>query len=141
MRILVIDGMGGGLGRAVIENIRAVMPDAKVVALGTNALATSAMLKAGANMGATGENAIAHNCRQADYIVGAVGIVMVNAMLGEISPRIARAVSESDARKILINASKCGVHIAGMSEKPLAQYVADAVNIIRDLSGAQSAQS
>ncbi|MDR1262662.1 MAG: DUF3842 family protein [Oscillospiraceae bacterium] len=134
MRILVIDGMGGGLGKAVVETIHAAIPDALIIALGTNALATSAMLRAGANMGATGENAIAFNCGQADYIVGAIGIILVNAMLGEISPRIAQAVSESAARKILINAPKCGVNIVGTAEKPMAQYIAEVPDIIRRLS-------
>jgi hypothetical protein len=134
VRILVIDGMGGGLGKAVIETIRANIPDALIIALGTNALATSAMLRAGANMGATGENAIAFNCGHADYIVGAIGIILTNAMLGEISPRIAQAVSGSSARKVLINAPKCGVHIVGVAEKPMAQYIAEVPDIIRGLS-------
>lgn len=137
MRILVIDGMGGGLGKAVIEYTRAAIHDAHIVALGTNSHATTAMLKAGANQGATGENAIAHNCAQADIIVGAIGIVLANAMMGEISPRIAQAVSDSPAQKILIHASRCGVHIAGLSEKPLAQYIAEIPEIIARLSAAR----
>ncbi len=133
MRIVVIDGQGGGLGRAVVEQVRAALPDAELIAVGTNALATQAMLKAGAQAGATGENAVIYNCARADVIVGALGIGFANAMHGEISPAMARAVSESDAHKLLIPISKCSVRVLGVTERTLAQYVAEAAEALRAL--------
>ena len=125
MNILVIDGMGGGVGRAVIERIRAASAEHVITAIGTNAIATASMHKAGANMAATGENAIIHNCNSggADCIIGTIGIIFANAMLGEISPRIAEAVSSSKAVKILIPTAKCNVMLVGLADRPLAQYI------------------
>ena len=120
MDIVIIDGQGGGFGRALIEALRAGGVTQEIVAVGTNALATSAMLRAGASAGATGENAV-------------IGLVMANSMLGECSPAMARAVAESPAHKVLIPVAKCGAHIAGLPEKPLAQYIADAAELIRGL--------
>lgn len=133
MRIVVIDGQGGGLGRAVVEQVHAALPEAELVAVGTNALATQAMLKAGAQAGATGENAVVYNCAHADVIVGALGIGFANAMHGEISPAMARAVSESAAFKLLIPLSKCSVRVLGTAERTMAQYVAEAVETLRAL--------
>ena len=123
MDIVIIDGQGGGFGRALIEALRAGGVTQEIVAVGTNALATSAMLRAGASAGATGENAVIVNA----------GLVMANSMLGECSPAMARAVAESPAHKVLIPVAKCGAHIAGLPEKPLAQYIADAAELIRGL--------
>ena len=133
MQIVIMDGQGGGFGRALIEALRAAGVKEEIVAVGTNALATSAMLKAGASAGATGENAAVVNAGRADILAGPMGLVMANSMLGECSPAIARAVAESRARKVLIPVSKCGVRIAGLPEKPLAAYIADAVALIRSL--------
>ena len=99
-----------------------------------NALATGAMLKAGADAGATGENAVLVNAARADVIAGPVGIVLSGSMLGECSPAMARAVAESDAQKVLIPVVKCGAHIAGLPEKPLAQYIADAARLIAGMT-------
>lgn len=133
MNILVIDGMGGGMGKAIIERIRAGWKDLEITAAGTNALATAAMLKAGATQGATGENAIVYNCRHAHIIVGAMGIVLANAMLGEISPAIAQAVSASSAHRILVPVPKCNTSVLGIAEKPLSQYLAELPARIRTL--------
>lgn len=134
MEIVVIDGQGGGFGRALIEALRAGGEKRRIVAVGMNALATAAMLKAGADAGATGENAVLVNAARADVIAGPVGIVLSGSMLGECSPAMACAVAESAAQKVLIPVVKCGAHIAGLPEKPLAQYIADAARLIAGLS-------
>ena len=126
MDIVIIDGQGGGFGRALIEALRAGGVTQEIVAVGTNALATSAMLRAG-------ENAVIVNAARARILAGPIGLVMANSMLGECSPAMARAVAESPAHKVLIPVAKCGAHIAGLPEKPLAQYIADAAELIRGL--------
>ena len=129
MDIVIIDGQGGGFGRALIEALRAGGVTQEIVAVGTNALATSAMLRAGASAGA----AVIVNAARARILAGPIGLVMANSMLGECSPAMARAVAESPAHKVLIPVAKCGAHIAGLPEKPLAQYIADAAELIRGL--------
>lgn len=131
MQIVVIDGKGGGIGKALVQQIKEALPEAKVVAVGTNTLATVAMLKAGADIGATGENAIKYNCTQADIIVGPMGIILPNALHGEISPEIARGVMESPAEKILIPVEQCAPVIVGLSPKPLQEYLVLAVEEIK----------
>ena len=123
MNILVIDGMGGGIGKAIIEYIKGEFADAEITALGTNSTATSVMLKAGANYGATGENAVVFNCAGADYIIGVVGIVIANSMHGEISPKMAEAISSSRAHKILIPVDKCNVTVLGVVERPIREII------------------
>ena len=125
MKILVIDGMGGGIGKAVIEHIRSENTDVEIIAVGTNSMATSVMLKAGANHAATGENAVRVNCAKADCIIGAMGIVITNSMYGEISPKIAKAVSSSSAHKILVPKCKCGVTVLGLEDKPIQAYIGE----------------
>ena len=114
MTVLVIDGMGGGIGKSMIERLKAECPDLTVIAVGTNSIATSVMLKAGADFGATGENAVLYNATRADYIVGVLGIAFANSMHGEISPRMAEAISASPAHKILIPTDKCNVTVTGI---------------------------
>ena len=128
MDIVIIDGQGGGFGRALIEALRAGGVTQEIVAVGTNAL-----VRAGASAGATGENAVIVNAARARILAGPIGLVMANSMLGECSPAMARAVAESPAHKVLIPVAKCGAHIAGLPEKPLAQYIADAAELIRGL--------
>lgn len=137
MNVLVIDGQGGGMGRALVAAIRQVAPSLPLIALGTNAAATAAMLKAGAQQGATGENAISCQCRKADVIVGVIGILHANALLGEISPTIAAAVSESDAEKVLIPLDRCGLHIMGVVKQPLETMIAEAAETVARLAGAR----
>ncbi|MFP3156044.1 DUF3842 family protein [Lachnospiraceae bacterium ZAX-1] len=133
MHILVIDGMGGGIGKSVIERICSASREYHILAVGTNAIATAAMHKAGANQVATGENAIVYNCGRVECIIGTIGIALANSMLGEISPCIAEAVAESKATKILIPSSRCNVWIAGVKDQPLAQYIDEIPIILQKL--------
>lgn len=135
-RILVIDGQGGGIGRAVIEKIRREqLAGIELLALGTNALATAQMIKAGADAGASGESAIIWNCRQADLIIGAIGIISAGSMLGELSPRMAEAIGASPAVKILIPLNRCHLQVAGVSEENLPVRIDQAVELLRQHLG------
>jgi len=133
MNILVIDGMGGGMGRSIIENLKDELVDAEITAVGTNSIATSTMLKAGANNGATGENAVIFNCAKADFIIGVIGIIFANSMHGEISPKMAEAVSSSPAHKILLPTDKCNVTVLGVANKPIQSHISEIVKIIKDI--------
>ena len=139
LKILVIDGQGGGLGKSIIEQIKQLKLKSgfgfEITAAGTNSAATASMLKAGADIAATGENAIIYNSKKADIITGAVGICFANSMRGEISPGIAGAICESEAVKILIPVpmSKCNINIMGIAVKPMSQYIAEAVEKIEKI--------
>ena len=138
MRVVVIDAQGGGMGRMLVEQLKRAAPDQAIIAVGTNALATAAMLRAGADQGATGENAICYQCKTADVIIGVVGILHANAMLGEISPAIAAAVSGSEAQKVLIPLDRCGLHIMGVTRRPLDELIAEAVATVAALADAHN---
>jgi D-arabinose 1-dehydrogenase-like Zn-dependent alcohol dehydrogenase len=115
MKIAVIDGQGGGVGKLIVEALRRALPArAEIVALGTNAIATSLMLRAGADEGATGENAVVVNAAKADIIAGVIGVISANSMLGELTPKMARAISESPAEKLLIPLNRCNIEIIGI---------------------------
>ncbi|MDR2166229.1 MAG: DUF3842 family protein [Clostridiales bacterium] len=122
MKVLVIDGMGGGIGRAVIEGLVG-LEGVEIMAVGTNSAATHAMLKAGASTAATGENAVVFNAARADYIVGVIGIIAANSMHGEVSPKMAEAVASSPAQKILIPIDKCSITIIGAENTPIQAYI------------------
>lgn len=130
MKILVIDGQGGRMGAALTEQIKKVLPEAELIAIGTNSTATAAMLRAGAEAAATGENPVVVNSLWADVIVGPIGIISANSLLGEITPKIAAAVSESHAKKILIPISRCSVSIVGVQDRTLTEYVREAIQLI-----------
>lgn len=133
MRIAVIDGQGGGIGKAVVEKLRsALCEEVDILVLGTNTLATSLMLKAGANEGASGENAIVVNAPKVDIIIGSIGIIAANSMLGELTPLMAKAIAESPAKKVLIPLNKCNIQVVGVSSEPLPHYIDSAVAIIKD---------
>lgn len=130
MKIVVVDGQGGRLGQLLVEGVKARLPQAQVYALGTNTVATSAMLKAGADFGATGENPVVRNVADADGVLGPVGIVVANAILGEVTPVMAEAVGSCRAKKFLIPMNSCGVVVAGVGELPLSTYVVQAVEAL-----------
>lgn len=130
---MVIDGQGGGLGRQLVAAIKARLPQAAVLAVGTNSTATTAMLRAGADQAATGENAVVVGCRSADAIVGPVGIVIADAMLGEITPQMAVAVGQSQAGRVLIPVSQCDNIVAGAQGQPMAKLVQSAVDALEQL--------
>ncbi len=130
MKIVVIDGQGGRIGKTVIEQLRKELPLIEIIGVGANSIAASAMLKAGATACASGENAAVYNCGNADVICGALGIAFANSMYGEISPRMAQAVSESRAVKFLIPMRSGEIRILGIEEKPVLQYVNEMVKEI-----------
>ncbi len=130
MKIIVIDGQGGRLGQMLVDRVKARLPQAQVIALGTNTVATAAMLKAGADQGATGENPVLWCVQDADGVLGPVGIVVANAILGEVTPAMAEAVGSCRAKKFLVPMNSCGVMVAGVEELPLPAYVARAVDAL-----------
>lgn len=133
MRIAVIDGQGGGIGKYVTGRLHKELPDdIEILALGTNALATAAMLKAGANEGASGENAVVYAAGQVDLIVGPIGIIMANSMLGEVTPRMAEAISSCNARKILLPVTRRNLEIAGYEPEPLPHLVDNLIKKIKE---------
>ena len=131
--VLVIDGQGGGLGRQLVAAIAAVCPEAELTAVGTNSLAANAMLKAGAARAATGENAVVVNCRHADVIVGPIGIVIADALLGEITPTMAAAVCQSGAKRVLVPINHCENYVVGVPEQPVSQLVSAAAQKVKAL--------
>ncbi|MDD2972866.1 MAG: DUF3842 family protein [Lachnospiraceae bacterium] len=131
MNILIIDGQGGGVGKVLVEKISMECRSADIIVVGTNSTATVNMMKGSSNCnGATGENAVIYNAARADVIVGPIGIIMANAMYGEITPRMAEAITDSEARIILIPMSKCQIHIVGVQEKRISDYVDEVVTRI-----------
>jgi Domain of unknown function (DUF3842) len=124
MKIAVIDGQGGGIGSVLVKRIRdAFQERMEIIALGTNAIATAQMMKAGANKGATGENAIVVMARQVDFIVGPIAVVLADAMMGEMTPAMAAAVASSPARKFLLPLTQEAVEVVGVVPEPLPHLV------------------
>lgn len=136
MKILVIDGQGGGLGKQLVAALSAQCPQAQLTAVGTNSLATSAMRKAGAVRTATGENAVVVNCRRADVIVGPIGIVIADALLGEITPAMAAAVCQCGAKRVLVPINHCENYVVGVPDQPVSQLVAAAAQKVKELCSA-----
>lgn len=133
MRILIVDAQGGGLGRALAEKLIAAGLDAELIGAGTNSAATTALRKAGIAATATGENAIVYNSARADIIAGGIGIICADAMMGEISPRIAAAISSSGAVKVLIPLNRCNIRVSGAADVPLPAMLDAAVRDIREI--------
>ena len=130
MKIVVIDGQGGGIGRALVSGIKANVPDAVVTAVGTNTAATIAMQKAGADKAATGENAVAVAARDAEYIIGPVGIVVADALLGEVTPKMAQAVGSSNAKKLLVPVNMCDTIVVGVPDLNVSALVSQTIRRI-----------
>ena len=133
MQVLIIDGQGGGIGKALVTQIKAAKLNVALMGVGTNAMATSALIKAGAEACATGENAVIFNAARADIIMGPLGIIGANALMGEITPAMAAAVSGSEAMKLLLPTQRCNIRISGYRSQPLAAQVKDAVEELRSL--------
>lgn len=133
MNILVIDAQGGGIGKQLITAIKQNITNAKITAVGTNSAATAAMLKAGADYAATGENAVVVGCRKADIIVGPIGIVIADSLFGEITPRMAQAVGQSTARRILVPISHCDNIVVGVADLSISALVQGVVKAIQAL--------
>ncbi len=124
MKIAVIDGQGGGIGKHITDKLRKNLPDGtEIIALGTNALATTAMLKAGANEGATGENAIVTTVRKVDIITGPISVIVANSMFGEVTPKMAAAIGDADAWKIFLPVNRSKVEIIGVIKEPLPHQI------------------
>ncbi len=134
MKVIVLDGQGGGIGATLIKGLRASLgPYLEIVALGTNSIATSRMMKAGANRGGSGKNAIVQTCLDADVILGPLSILVANAMMGELTPEMATAIASSRGRKILIPLTQEKVDIVGVSKEPLPHLVDRAVAMVEDI--------
>ena len=133
--IAVIDGQGGGIGSAMIKRLREVLAEeVEVIGLGTNAMATGAMLKAGANKGASGENAIVQTVKAVDFIVGTTSIVLVNSMMGELTSEMAKAVASSPAMKFLIPLKMPGVEVIGAAKEPLPHFIDQLIKRIQEIT-------
>ena len=133
MKMIVIDGQGGNIGRLLVKGIKESFPEVSVRAIGTNSTATANMLRAGADEAATGENAVIVGCKSADLIVGPIGIIIPDALLGEVTTVMAQAVGSSDATKILIPLNKCEVLVAGAQDKSTGELIDEAIHMIRDI--------
>ena len=133
MNIVVIDSQGGGIGRQVVSSIKTAFPEQSITAIGTNAQATAAMLKAGADQGATGENPVIVASRTADVIIGPIGIVIADSMIGEGSPAMALAVCQSRAKRILIPVNHCDNIVVGVADLSLSRLIQEVVDRIREL--------
>ncbi len=133
MNITIIDGQGGQLGAQLVKEILAQFQDVSVTAIGTNAVATATMIKAGAKQAATGENPVLVACRKADVIIGPIGIVIADSLLGEITEKMAVAVAKADAVRILIPMNKCENLIAGVPNLSTAVLIKDAVSKLHDI--------
>jgi hypothetical protein len=132
--LAVIDGQGGGIGSAVIKRLReAFSEEVEIIGLGTNAMATGAMLKAGANRGASGENAIVQTVKNVDAVIGALSIVLTHSMMGELTPRMAEAVASSPAKKYLIPLKMPEVEIIGAPKEPLPHLIDQLVKQLREM--------
>nr|WP_296267332.1 DUF3842 family protein [uncultured Merdimonas sp.] len=130
MKVLIIDGQGGGLGRQLVAAVKERFPEIEVLAAGANSAATNAMLRAGADQAATGENAVRVASRRADVIIGPTGIVIADAMMGEITPDMARAVGQSDAKRILLPVGQCDNIVVGVLDMPMSKMVQEAAEVL-----------
>lgn len=132
-KIVVIDGQGGGMGRQLIAAIKAAHPDLTLTAIGTNAIATAAMIKAGADRAATGENAVVVACRTADVIIGPIGVVIADALLGEITPAMAATVGRSEAQKLLLPVNTCSNIVVGVADASIGALARKTIELLEKM--------
>lgn len=132
MRLLVVDAQGGGIGKQVVAAVKKQFPQIEITAVGTNSTATSVMLKAGADHAATGENAVIVGCRNADIIVGPIGIVIADSLYGEITPAMATAIGQSSARRILIPMNHCDNVIVGVDDLSIGRLLTSVLEKVRE---------
>ncbi len=134
MRIAVVDAQGGGIGRIIVEKLRQELGDkCHIIGLGTNAIASSLMLKAGANEGASGENAVVQTVSRVDVVVGSVAIIAAHAYLGELTPRMAEAIAASEAIKVLLPLNRYNIEISGATDEPLPLQVGQLVDRVQQI--------
>lgn len=134
LNVLVIDAQGGGLGKQIITAVKKEIPDTVITAVGTNAIATSSMLKAGADHAATGENAVITGCRKADVIIGPIGIVIADSLFGEVTPRMAQAVGQSAAKRLLIPMApmnRCDNIVVGAVRMSMDEMAAEIISCLK----------
>jgi len=130
-KVLIIDGQGGQIGSQLVKSL--INYNIEIIAIGTNSTATSAMMKAGAKIGATGENPVIVGCKDADIIIGPIGIVIADSLYGEITPKMAKAVGQSSAKKILIPINKCNNIVVGTKDLTVTEMIKEVLEIIKDL--------
>jgi hypothetical protein len=135
MRILIIDAQGGGIGKQLVSAVKANFPAYRVTAVGTNSTATAAMLKSGADDAATGENAVTVCCKRADVIIGPIGIVIADSMLGEVTPGMAVAVGQSAAKRILIPVNHCDSIVVGVEDLTMGKLIQNVVDKLKEMQG------
>ncbi len=134
IKIAVIDGQGGGIGKAIVERLKeADFSNVNILALGTNSLATANMKRAGADEGATGENAIIYNMKNVDIVMGVIAILNADSMLGELSCSISTAIGQSRAIKVVIPVNRCNIHVVGTKEMKISDYIDEAVLAVKSL--------
>lgn len=135
-KILVIDGQGGGFGSVIIRELKKEFSESfEIIGIGTNSIATLAMLEAGANKGATGENSIIYNSLDADYIIGSISIIVANSMLGELTDKMASAISSSKAKKLLIPITQENILITCQKKEPLPHHIKELISTLKNLEG------
>ena len=132
-KITIIDGQGGRMGKAIIEQMKKEFPNQELLAIGTNSIATAAMLKAGADFGATGENPVIVAARDSDIIIGPIGIVITDSLFGEVTPAMAAAVGRSQACQILMPVNRCNHHVAGCEKLSMNEIIAQVLEQVREL--------
>ena len=133
MRVLIIDGQGGKLGKLIVETIKSSLPEIELVAVGTNSIATATMLKAGADFGATGENPVVVNAAEADCIVGPLGILAADALFGEVTEKMAAAVGRAKAMKLLVPVNRCNNYVVGTKNPSMSEYAEEVAKKVQEL--------
>ena len=133
MTVLIVDGQGGRLGKQLVKEVLERFPQVELMAVGTNSMATEQMLKAGAQRAATGENAVVVACRKADVILGPMGIVIADALMGEVTPEMAKAVGQSEGVRILLPSDKCSTLVAGVADTGMTALIRDAMDKLASL--------